>query len=198
MEYFNPDFLNSLSHYHYFVIKHPFGFWEEWTPRYEFKTLIEGGSSIVTMIRDPRDVATSHHDAYDDIEYFWRDLSWIRTAREILNWRSHERVCVVEYENLVVNTMDHLRNIATMLNEEIVIGHEEFYKDVSLNAQKDKDFVRPWESLNGIRPIDRNSVGRWKDPKYFDYLRKEMTPEIRELAIQLGYTEDWDLLFKEI
>lgn len=183
----------------YYVTKQPFGFWEEWG-KYDFEFLFDGGSKIICMIRDPRDVAVSHNPHFPDDRYFWRDYSWIRTAQEILKYQDgHEDLLVVRYENLVTKTQEEMERIAAFIGEELLPGYEEFYTHSSVHTtflpSASAGWVgrRVWATLGGwgtagdARPIDGDRVGLWRNEEHREYLQEAITEEIRGLAQRLGY-----------
>ena len=149
------------------------------------------------MMRDPRDTLVSYNAKEKDRGHYWcKPESWLRSAKtfkqhyawsQVLGQLSSDQTFYgVFYEDLVEFPHVEIKKIAIWLGVKLKPEWEDFYANES---------AKKWKTLNGARPIDTKSIGAWKDPKHYDYLRKVITPEIIDLAIQFGYDDDWDILF---
>lgn len=116
-------------------------------------------SKIIYMIRDPRDTLTSKFNKTgeratnpDKLEHRIKILN-----EEESNWPS-DRLGMLYYEGLVTDPNYVQNNLVQWLGLEIDIPFSEGYT----RMQDDT----PNQALNGVRPVDTSSIGRWKEPEY--------------------------------
>jgi len=161
------------------IIKQPYGFYEEFRPKYLFKDLLENDWRIICIIRDPRDTLISFNEKEGKIGAHWcPPKSWIRTAKELLANVWDPSLFALRYEDLVIDPDSIMSEVASFLGVGLKENFKEFYKTPLVNN---------WKTLNGARPIDENSIGRWKDEQHIGYLNEVITDEVKELAFKLGY-----------
>jgi hypothetical protein len=139
----------------------------------------------IVMIRDPRDVLVSKHAAYDR-PYFLDPKAWAVFNARYHYHRNDPEVLTVRYEDLVLRVGEVQRHIEAFLGRRAERAFEDFHK------QSHSEFVE--KTLNGVRPLDASSIGRWRDEKH----RTRMVEVLRTLpgfageVIGMGYEQDAD------
>jgi len=173
------DFYRLETDKKYLVIKQPFGV-KEFTPLYTYRSLItDHGCKIISLLRDPRDVAVSRHAIAPSI--YWVSLGIIiRNCEEYLKNINNKNVLFIRYEDLVTDTENELNKISNFLDCSYSNDFENFYTLDDAKLEKNK-------SLGTLRKIDSDSIGQWKREEHKERIKSIVTPELREYIKKLGY-----------
>lgn len=135
--------------------------------------------SILHIIRHPYDVLTSYNRTNPKFRYHIAPHRWIgeMLALQYLLDTKRPNTKLVRYEDLVFNPDMTLADIGTFFNLKLAAS----------SGIKVEFFNAPPEAIaamNGVRPIDRKSVNRYKN-------RVEYIEHIRTIRPRLGRTLDW-------
>ena len=137
---------------------------------------------ILWMLRDPRDILTSIHANQPDKYYVTPDRL-IKSLQLYLQFKDEPQVMAVRYEELVGNPDAMQVKISQFCHltesRKFVEAHKFF--------PRFKENVR---AMHSIRPIDTNSVQKWRtNPAHLKYLQQTLSahPEISTLARDCGY-----------
>lgn len=147
----------------------------------------------IIMVRDPRDVLTSHHVSHD--RPYFQDLhEWREYHRYVmyhLNRPAREgetAPMLLRYEDLVADVEATQKRVEAFIGRKGERSFADFYK----RDRKDFD-SRP---LNGVRAVEKNLVGRWARDEHRERMREvlRVMPEFPQMLIELGYETDDDWL----
>lgn len=137
----------------------------------------------VYMMRDPRDVLVSKH--WLKPGKFWvQPKRWIQTAEIAEQYKDHERVLLVKYEDLLRNPEDIQRKISVKFGLEITRSFNECHSNF------DKNDVTNINNMNGARPFDSSRIGNWtKDKEKKQYVERTLKafPDIKKWMHEFGY-----------
>lgn len=139
---------------------------------------------ILLMVRDPRDVLTSRHATTGPHAYFEQVDAW-RVCHEYVRLYRHDPdVLVVRYRDLVTQTGTTRRRIEAFTGVRSERGYKDFH-----NASLDDFDTRP---LNGIRPVDASTIGRWRDPEHRERIEQILreVPDFCDILVEMGYEPD--------
>jgi len=139
----------------------------------------------IVMIRDPRDVLTSHHSNQPGREYFLDVEKWSSYDDFVRRHQCSEQVFLLKYEDLAADVAAMQKRLEAFIGEPIVQPISRFHTAVRAN-------FRDLPALNGLRSVDTNSVGRWRDPKHRNRIRQILKahPSFTRRLITLGYEPD--------
>lgn len=138
---------------------------------------------VVYMIRDPRDVLVSKHWLKPH-KYWVQPKRWIATAEIANEYKDHERVILVRYEDLLRNPGDIQRKISVKFRLEILRPFDECHREFDLNDNINMN------NMNGARPLDSSRIGNWdKDPDKKAYVDRTLNsfPDISKWMKKFGY-----------
>lgn len=110
---------------------------------------------IIYMVRDPRDVIVSRHAKQPD-QYYASLSFYLRAdcyAQQLIN---HPRFIAVRYEDLVRNPDQVQAEIAKKLT---FLKFRHPFSEFHLHANVSSNSV---QALNGVRPPDEKSIGKWR------------------------------------
>ncbi|GAH08264.1 unnamed protein product, partial [marine sediment metagenome] len=111
---------------------------------------------FIYMLRDPRDAVCSCLRRGDEIT--WVSLRmWFYKYKKMCNYIECDRFHVIKYEDLVTDpqkVQQHIQSKITALNK--TADFIDFYKHVVPSVTIN-------ENLNGLRKIDSNSIGNWRN-----------------------------------
>lgn len=145
----------------------------------------ENGSAlkVIAVARDPRDVLVSHHKGFDR-EYYMLPRVWKLYCSRFMFHRDDPEVMVVRYEDLVSDVPGVQAEVEAFVGRKAARPFEGFYR------QEHSEFVA--KTLNGVRPVDRSSVGRWRDDRHRDRIEQVMSevPSFGDDVVKLGYEAD--------
>ncbi len=138
---------------------------------------------VIAMIRDPRGVITSRHDSKPGVYFssFWR---WERYLEAIAALENHPRYLTVRYEDLVDDPDAVQDRVARAFPFLHMTGRfSRFPEGAEVHE-------RARVSLNGVRSVDRTSLGRWRQelPRVKGELIRH--PEMNQWLVRLGYEAD--------
>jgi hypothetical protein len=140
------------------------------------------GVLVLWMLRDPLDVLTSAHGGKPG-EYHVSPERMIASLQLYDRFKNEEQVLSVRYEDLVFAPASVQDRIAAAFELEPLRDFAECHKHFS----RIKETIR---ALHSIRPIDADSVGRWKkSPAHREYLGSVLKkfPVLIPLARDCGY-----------
>ena len=138
---------------------------------------------VVYMMRDPRDVLVSSHWLKPN-KYWVQPKRWIETAKIAHEYQNHDRVHVVKYESLLLNSDAVQKEISDKFGMEINHSFEQCYE--KFNSDDDVNM----NNMNGARPLDTSRIGNWaKDPKKQSYIGRVMksNPELGQWMQKFNY-----------
>jgi hypothetical protein len=158
---------------------------------------------LIVTIRDPRDMLVSVHSAVPGEYFVGADHTWfipgdrpptftgpglLQVHNQILNIVSSDLypqgAFVLKYEDLIADPVAIQNELAGKLG----LCFEGSFLDV------DKSVIPEALSgpLNGIRPVDSNSVAKWRRPEHRDRIIDQFTrfPDLHALVFRMGYETD--------
>jgi len=152
----------------------------------ELRTFYQGTSArprFVVMIRDPRDVLTSVHASRPE-DYYLSCDRWLALYEHYRYVRPCEDVFVVRYEDLVTDC----EAVQTRLRDFAGLKTGRSFKDFTEAVPEGFLTI----GLNGIRPPDTQSVGRWRQPQHRERLQSILAslPELPLYLIDMNYEAD--------
>jgi hypothetical protein len=135
------------------------------------------------MIRDPRDVLTSFHASKPD-DYYLSCDRWLALYEHYRYVRDDDDVLVVRYEDLVSDC----ESVQARLQEFAGLKTEMSFKEFTNAVPEGFETI----ALNGIRPPDTNSVGRWRQSQHRERLQSILAslPELPLYLIDMNYEAD--------
>lgn len=160
--------------------------WQRWcekTPKNvrvfrDLQYLFQDRIKIIHMVRDGRDVVTSHHPN-DSSLYYVAPERWVSDVRCGLTFEGSS--LLVRYEDLVKDPELEIKRICEYINEDYdarMLAHERFS-----TVQENK----AWDGLRAMR-ITTEGIGRWQKPENVDRVQEFMNfPGAMELMRQLRY-----------
>jgi len=158
--------------------------WCEKTPRNVrvFPRLLEvfgDRTRFLHIVRDGRDVVTSHHPRDPD-RYHVRPERWVADTAAGLAV-TDPRVLTIRYEDLVLDFECTVRQLCDFVNLSFVPEFLGFPTTARLQDHP------AWP--NGVRPVSPGSIGRWRDIRYKPLVERLLaTPGAAALLRQLDYT----------
>ncbi len=139
----------------------------------------------IVLVRDPRDVLTSHHANSPTRRYFLPIDKWIEYDRHVRLHADDPEVLLLRYEDLVCDLASVQARLEEFIGEPIVRSMSDFHS-------AGRDDFRDLPALNGLRPVDTKTVGRWRDPKHIQRIADvlDRVPEFPRRLIELGFEQD--------
>lgn len=139
--------------------------------------------TAIYVVRDPRDVVVSMHKKHPGRYYsnlrFWLDAD--RVAKSLQN---HPRFIVVRYEDLVTDP----DSVQLSLEKAMPFLSRRFaFSEFHLHAKISEQSAM---ALNGVRPVDASSVGRWRQHLERVASQIQRHGDISEPLIRYGYEAD--------
>jgi hypothetical protein len=145
---------------------------------------------FVLSLRDPRAVLTSIH--VDKPGYCVPTDKWRSVFEHIEYQRRNTDVTLVEYRDLVERPQQVQTQLASFTGCAINRPFDDFHAAVPEHFDT--------RALNGVRPLDRASLDKWRAPKHRERIRQILAdlPELPERLIELGYEADtaWTLEYR--
>lgn len=139
---------------------------------------------VILTLRDPRDVMTSKHVATGP-DVYYQDLRRWRLLHEYYRlYKDDPDVMSVKYEDFVTRPNEVQQQIDAFTGVPSERPFADFHK-----ADR-KDFET--EPMNGVRPLDRQTVQRWANPKHHARIAQILReiPDLPEILIEIGYEKD--------
>ena len=140
---------------------------------------------LLFIVRFPLDVLVS---AYGETQYFMPPKIWSRytVALRRLLIAGRPNLKVIRYEDLVGKPDETQAKIARHYRLDVLRPFSQFGQGFAVS-----DPIAA--AMNGIRPPDTASIGRWRtDPRHIEYCRT-IWPEIREDALWLCRAFDYEV-----
>jgi len=139
----------------------------------------------LVMIRDPRDVLTSHHANQPGREYFRDGENWCLYDDFVRRHQSSHGLFRLRYA-------DWVTDVETLPNRLEAFSGEPILQPLSGFHTAVRGDFRELPALNGLRSVDTNSAGRWRDPKRRDRIPRILNahPSIAQRLIAWGYEPD--------
>ncbi len=138
---------------------------------------------FIYMVRDPRDVVVSKHRLRPDV--YWTNLYlWNRSWKSIESCRTHERLVLVRYEDLV-RSPDQAQNEISRR-----VPYLARRNPFSLFHQHCSPSEQSVTALGGVRPISDARIGVWQEHKQRLAGQLKLHGPITETLIELGYEPD--------
>jgi hypothetical protein len=137
---------------------------------------------FVLSVRDPRAVLTSIF--VDKPGYCVPSVKWRAVHEHIRYQRQFADVLVTEYRDLVERPDGVQQRLAEFTGCRIGTSFDQFHAAVPGNFDT--------RALNGVRPLDRNSLYKWRSPEHRARIQQILNeiPELPKLLIDLGYESD--------
>lgn len=157
--------------------------WCEKTPKnvraFGFIHAAFGGKvKLIHMVRDGRDVITSHHPNAAD-RYYVSPQRWVSDVKAGLEHR--DKSLLVRYEDLVSSPESTLHEICDYLELEY---HPRLI-DYSLHSTVREN--KAWEG-RAAKPLNADRLGRWQTPEHQKRIAELLGyPGVTELLNELGY-----------
>ena len=160
--------------------------WQRWcekTPKNvcvfgDIYNTFDGQAKLIHMVRDGRDVVTSHHPN-DGSRYYVSPERWVADVSRGLSFAEHS--LLVRYEDMVHEPESVIRNVCEFIGEDFdmrMLSHER-YSTVQEN--------KAWENRRVV-PLNRESVGRWRDSENAARVEEFLNfPGAAKLMQQLKY-----------
>lgn len=144
-------------------------------------------AKAIVMVRDGRDVCTSRHP--DNPNYLVKPGKWAWYVHTLTEWHQHypKRMLVVKYEGLVKYHTGVMQMVADFVGTQV----EKTWAEVCEVLDPEAKTVR---AMHGARPIDTESIGRWKQPEHRERLKEFLEiPEFTDELLAWGYEtqRDW-------
>lgn len=119
--------------------------------------VIEQGYRVIFMVRDGRDVQVSRHKKAPD-RYWSQPWKWVESIKRAEVYSDHPNFRMVRYESLVNKPLSYLKWISDWTGSS-PDGFENVYTKVS-------KFSEIGIAMGDPRPVDSNSIGKWKLPEH--------------------------------
>lgn len=157
--------------------------WCEKTPKNvrsfgEILQAFEDEVRLIHMVRDGRDVVTSHHPNSPQ-RYYVPPERWVADVQAGLDYEAH--TLLVRYEDLIADVEGTLRKVCDYLGEDFHPQIMEFYRHTTVTENK------AWEGKK-VQPLHNHRIGRWQHEEHQRVIQQFMeTPGAPELMARLGY-----------
>lgn len=147
--------------------------------------ILDAGMWVIWMVRDPRDVITSHYASDPPGVYRVNYPRWRFYQERVREFVSHSRVVMVRFEDLVLCPQRVQFELKERLELRVQLPFEACY--ARFESPKEDECLK---ALNGVRPLDPDTIGRWPGhPGRILRTVKEF-PELLGSLVILGYEED--------
>lgn len=136
---------------------------------------------VIIMIRDPRDALTSRHVSHDR-PYLQTPTLWRLDHAYVRYHLAHSHVLLVRYEGLVADVEGVQKQIETFIGHPASHPFTTFHQTTQASGFDTR-------ALNGVRPLDDKSIGRWKNPDHIPRLHQILAdvPDFSSILHELGY-----------
>jgi hypothetical protein len=149
--------------------------------REHYRTL-DTNVRFVVSVRDPRAVLTSIFVSKSG--YCVPPVKWRAVYEHIQYQRRYPDVMTSEYRDLIEGPNDVQTQLAEFIDCEIRRRFDQFHTAVPAHFDD--------RALNGIRPLDRGSFDKWREPKHRPRIQQILReiPELPERLVEMGYETD--------
>lgn len=138
---------------------------------------------VIVMVRDPRDVLTSRHAVTGPSVYFEDIAAWRQRHEYVKLYRNDPGVLMIYYEELVTNTAEVCKRVETYTGISADRSFTDFHSGLEgFNTQ----------ALNGVRPVDAKTMGRWRRPEHRERIEQILreSPDFCEVLVDMGWEKD--------
>lgn len=126
------------------------------------------GTKFIHIYRDPRQVCVSRHP--DDPSKYWVPIArWLMDTKAGWDFRDHPQVLTINYNDLILNTENIIRNMCDFLEEEVV--------DEILNWYDHATFRTNSAWFGKLENIQTRSLEKWKKPENKERVDEIMSDE---------------------
>lgn len=146
----------------------------------------------IYVVRDPRDVVVSHHRKHPG-RYYSNLRFWLEAERSARQLRGNPRFVVVRYEDLVTDPDRVQQDIERAMP---FLRRRHAFSEFHLHARISEQSAL---ALNGVRPVDSGSIGRWRQHLERVAAQIRHHGDIADMLIQYGYEPDrrWQSMLPE-
>ncbi len=152
---------------------------------YEFVSEIPESIGIIYMIRHPLDVLVSTLRYRGEVKnYYIPPDRWIAETRALQQVLTRQNMQLVQYEQLVTKPDEVQASLADKFDLSSDGLFSRFHESFEANDGIDS-------TMNGIRPPDPNSIGRWEMPKHRKHIKRVWSliqPEGEWFCREFGYS----------
>ena len=158
--------------------------WCEKTPSnvQHFDKLLDkfnGNVKLVHIIRDGRDVTLSTHPT-DKLKYWVEPERWIHEVKKGLEYRNHDNVYTIKYEDIINNYDREIKSLCSFLDLKEIDTIIDWHENTTVRSN------RAW--AGEVKPLFTGSVEKWRNPKYESRVKQFMqNEEAVELLMELDY-----------
>lgn len=137
---------------------------------------------FVLTVRDPRAVLTSKHVSKPG--YTVPTEKWIAVDAHIRYQRQFSDVIVIEYRDSIEHPQLVQERLAAFTECPLEGRFDDFHKDVPEHFDT--------RALNGVRPLDRGSLDKWRLPEHRERIREILRdiPDLPHRLVEAGYETD--------
>jgi hypothetical protein len=148
----------------------------------EYYRDLRTAATFVLSVRDPRAVLTSRHVSKPG--YTVPTEKWLAVDAHITYQRQFPDVIVTEYRDAVERPRHVQERLVAFTGLPLKGNFDDFHKDVPEHFDT--------RALNGVRPIDRASLDKWRAPEHRDRIRQILAeiPDLPARLIAAGYETD--------
>ena len=149
----------------------------------EFYSERKAKLQLVLTLRDPRAVLTSFHNRVKN-DYYVSPERWCNTFNHFKMVSGSEDSVTIRYEDLINDPGSIQNQLSQLVGWDVKLPFEDFHSQAS---EKFKG-----EALNNLRPLDKSTLEKWRQPKHRDRIRtllKEI-PKLPEILIELSYEQN--------
>lgn len=117
---------------------------------------------LINLVRDGRDVILSI--APGSPKFWVSPKRWINDVKAGLKYENHSQVLTIRYEDLILNFEKTIKKICKFIDEDC--------NEHILNWHKYTTIKRHEAWFGKVKPLHKNSIGKWKIPKYKERVRE--------------------------
>ena len=161
--------------------------WVEKTPQnvHYFRAILDHFGNdvrIIHVVRDGRDVTTSHHPNKPG-EFYYPVKKWVRAVRTGMSVEDDRRVLRVRYEDLVDDFDTTVREVCDFIDEPC--------RDEVINWHSHTTVRKHTAWTGNVKPLHSDSLRRWRADECRDRVAEFMADDDAvELLRELGYPEE--------
>lgn len=137
---------------------------------------------FVLSTRDPRAVLTSRHVSKPG--YTVPTEKWLAVDEHIRYQRTFPDVLVIDYQETIDDAQGVQDRLVAFTGCPATSRFDEFHNAVPADFDT--------RALNGVRPVDRSSIDKWRAPEHRDRIRQILheIPDLPQRLIAGGYEHD--------
>ena len=139
-----------------------------------------GKAKMIHLVRDGRDVITSHHPSGGERKFHIDAERWIR---EVSLGAAHEDrpyMFTLRYEDIILDFGPTMAKLYDFLGQSLPAEASDFAKHATVREH--------WAWPGEVRPLSADSIGRWKQPELAERVATVTeNPKGGELLERFGY-----------